>query len=445
MVLKVEKLCLRVSGDGSPVFDGVSFDLNEGELGYVSGPQGAGKTLLGLTLCGYLHLWVGSWNLDGSIELLGKQIEQDDRFAETGVILENPFTQLSGMKRTVLHELAFPLESRGVEPGKMPPVIEQYADLFGIQHLLGRNVRTLSGGELQRVLFAASLMTVPRFIFLDRPFTEIDAGFRPELLRIIREHLRETGSTALIAEDPWLLPDCRFDREISLGQHGVEQAPPPYPEGSVRSRKKPSSGETILDVKNLSFGYEDNTPVLDSLSFSLDGGDIALVAGPNGSGKTTLAKLLAGILHPDGGEIVLTGRSITAMDDWEIMAAVGLSLQDPGLHLCRKTVGEELELARAWGNDPGPFVGLLGLDRLIDRHPLELSQAEKKRLGMALACGDRRRLIILDEPTQYQDSEGFRRMVEAVGVHADEGRAVLIITHDPRVYDAFPDAGVIRL
>ncbi len=47
--------------------------------------------------------------------------------------------------------------------------------------------------------------------------------------------------------------------------------------------------------------------------------------------------------------------------------------------------------------------------------------------------------------TQYQDSEGFRRMVEAVGVHADEGRAVLIITHDPRVYDAFPDADVIRM
>jgi len=90
-------------------------------------------------------------------------------------------------------------------------------------------------------------------------------------------------------------------------------------------------------------------------------------------------------------------------------------------------------------------VGLLGLDHLMNRHPLELSQAEKKLLGMALACGERRRVIILDEPTQYQDAEGFGRMVEAIDMHAQEGRAVLIITHDPRVYEAYPDAGIIRL
>ena len=95
--------------------------------------------------------------------------------------------------------------------------------------------------------------------------------------------------------------------------------------------------------------------------------------------------------------------------------------------------------------DPGKFVELLGIDRLIDCHPLELSQAEKKRLGLALACGERRRLLILDEPTQYQDSEGFKKMIEAVHVHAEGGRALLIIAHDPRVEKAFPGAGIIRL
>jgi energy-coupling factor transporter ATP-binding protein EcfA2 len=444
-VLKTENLTLHLPEKGPVIFEDISFELHEGEIGFVSGPAGSGKTTLGLTLCGCLPLWAGSWELEGRVELFGNPVEQGSNIMDTGLILENPYTQLSGLKRNVFHELAFPLECRGAESKDMPARIEQYARLLDVAHLLNRSIRTLSGGELQRVLIAGTLLTQPRFLFLDRPFTEIDTEFRPTLMEIIRTHIRDNRGAALISEDPWLFPDRQYDHEIRLGTSSDETLIRDLPE-KVPSHKKPSqSGKTILSVDNISFAYDEHTPVLHDFSFSLSGGEIVLVGGPNGAGKTTLAKLIAGILNPRKGSIILNGTPAAAMKEWEIMSMVGLSLQNPALHLCRKTVGEELELAEKWGHAPGKFVEILGLEKLFDRHPLELSQAEKKRLGMALACGERRLLLILDEPSQYQDSESFIRMSEAIDKLAGEGRAVLIITHDPRLFSAFPEAGVIHL
>ena len=445
MVLRAENLCLRLPENGPVIFDDISFEIHGGDIACLTGPPRSGKTMLGLALCGYLPLWAGSWTLEGTIELLSGPVVQGTGYSGAGVILENPYTQLSGLKRTVYHEIAFPLECRGAGPETLSPRIERFANLFGVSHLLDRNIRTLSGGELQRVLFAGAFITAPHFLYLDRPFTEIDEEFRPELMRIIRSLTEESDSAVLISEDSWLLPGQQFDCEIHLGTENddVETDLTALP---VNTQKcYPVSLEPILEVENLSFLYDEENPVLSNLSFSIGSGDIAILSGPNGAGKTTLAKLITGILTPSVGRIILDGRDITSMEEWEIMATVGLSLQDPGLHLCRKTVGEELELAGKWGNAPGKFIELLGLVPLTDSHPLELSQAEKKMLGLALACGDKRRVLILDEPTQYQDTKGFKRMTEAIRVHTEEGRAVIIITHDPRVFRAFPDAGIVQL
>lgn len=445
MVLKAQNLCLRLPEKGPVIFDDISLELNEGETGYVYGPSGSGKTTLGLTLCGYIPLWAGSWKLDGTIELRGKSLVQGSPTSGTDMILDNPYTQLSGLKRTVFQELAFPLECRGVRPKEMSPLIEEYAELLGITLLLSRNIRTLSGGELQRVLIAGSLITKPEFLFLDRPLTEIDMDFRPVLLEILLSRIKESGSAALISEDPWLVDKNSFDHNIFLGKE--EDSDPKFIPVKVYQKRKTgsSANSPLLSVESLSFSYETGKQVVSNCSLSLDKGDIALLTGPNGSGKTTLARLIAGILTPGGGTILLNGRSIEGMEEWEIMSTVGLSLQDPGLHLCRKTVAGEIELAGKWGNAPGKFVEILGLDCLLGEHPVELSQAEKKRLGMALACGERRKVLILDEPTQYQDSEGYRRMVEAMTTLTEEGRALIIITHDPRLFRTFPDSEIIHL
>lgn len=201
----------------------------------------------------------------------------------------------------------------------------------------------------------------------------------------------------------------------------------------------------MLRVRDLEFAYPFHPDVIEGLSFSLGEGEIAFITGPNGSGKTTLARLLTGIFTPFSGEISLDSRSFREMKQREIMAKVGLALQNASLHLSRGTVREELESAETWGHPPGALTGILGLDRVLETHPLELSQAERKRLALALAAGGNRRAVILDEPTQYQDAEGFHRMAKAVRHLSSEGKAVLLISHDPRLYREFPDAGEIAL
>ena len=445
MVLKTEHLTLSFPERENPVLRNLSLELDECEIGLVSGRAGSGKTLLGLTVCGFLPLWAGSWELHGHITLLGKRLNQGQILREVGVILENPYTQLSGMKRNVRQELAFSLECLGIEQKKMPALIEKYAGELGVAHVLDRNVHSLSGGELQRIHIASSFIARPRFIFLDRPLTEIDEEFRPVLMNIVRRNIEEISGAALVAEDPWLLPETPFQKKFFLDK-GEERLPPRVLFSPEITQGKPSAKDGgLLIVEFITFSYNDIHPVINNLSFSLGAGDVSFLVGPNGAGKTTLAKLITGILKPSSGRIVINGKPSSKMTQREIMFQVGCAFQNPGLHLCRRTVREELELAEKWGNPAGKLIEILGLDTLLERHPLELTQAEKKRLGMALSCGGNRRILLLDEPSQYQDQDGFARVVGAVEMCAAQGKGILIITHDPRFFSMFPDAGIIRL
>lgn len=446
MVVTTKNLSLELPGCKCPVFKDLSLELCEGETGLVTGPPGSGKTMLGLTLCGFLPLWVGSWKLVGNIKLFGRILEQGETPMGVSIILENPYSQISGMKKSVRYELAFPLECIGTDPVKMFSTVERYAEELGVRHLLDRTVRSLSGGELQRVLIAESMITQPRFIFLDRPLTEIDQEFRTPLLNNIIHHIYDVGGAALFAEDPWLLPEnLRFNKEFNLGSEEEQMFNTKDFSPELYHKNHISHNDNLLIVDSLTFAYDRINSVFNNLSFSLGSGDISFIAGANGAGKTTLAKCIAGILKPSSGSIVIDGRQSETMREWEIMSSVGLTFQNPDYQLCRRSVREELHLAGKWGNPAGKLVEVLGLDALLEHHPLELTQAEKKRLGMALACGGRRKVLILDEPSQYQDAEGFNRIVEAVEMCRTEGKGILIITHDPRFFTAFRGAGVIHL
>jgi energy-coupling factor transport system ATP-binding protein len=447
MVLSASHLELSLGSLRREIFEGISCALGEGETGLVIGRSGSGKTALGMALCGLLPLWAGRFELRGRIELLGRTVEQGVCDPEAGVILEHPYSQLSGLKNTVREELAFPLECRGIGRSDMHHSVEHVAGSLGIACLLGRRVHTLSGGELQRALIACALVTRPRFLFLDRPLTEIDPGFRREVLRLVRTSVREVRGGALVAEDPWLLPGESFDTVVRVGHEeepgATGRSPLPLIPGGPNKRKSPSGD--LLRVEHLRFAYPGGDEILRDISFSINRGDIVFITGPNGAGKTTLARILAGILNPSGGEIILAGRPYRGMTQREIISRVGFSFQNAALHFTRNNVREELALADTWGFPAGNLVGVLGLDRLLAIHPLELTQAERKRLAVALAAGGRRDVVILDEPAQYQDADGFRMLAGAIRHLAATGAAVLLISHDPRLLAAFPEAGEIRL
>lgn len=445
MVLSAGSLSLSLGGDRREIFRDVSFSLGAGETALLGGPSGAGKTALGMALGGYLPHWAGVFFLRGKLSLFGCPVEQGEWNPDAGILLENPWSQLSGLKTTTGEELAFPLECRGVDPREIVPRVARYAELFGIERLLPRRVRLLSGGELQRVLAACALIAGPRFLFLDRPLTELDSGFRPEFLAIVRRHVGEAGGAALLAEDSWLVSGVSPDRTFRLENGALVEIDQPDAVSAESPGGRRSPAGDLLRVDDLSFAYPDGGPVFEGLSFSLGAGEIAFVTGPNGAGKSTLARILCGVLRPGAREISLGGMSCRRMGERDIMSRVGYAMQNAGLHLSRNTVGEELDLAAKWGHPPGVLAEILGLDRERAAHPLELSEGGRKRLALALAGGGTRQVVILDEPSQYQDENGFRQTAGAIRHLAERGAAVLLISHDPRLYSAFPDAGEVPL
>ena len=440
MVLHADSLTLTINDERRPIFHDIDMHLNDGNSCLLKGGPGSGKSLLGLTLCGLLPLWVGRWNLVGSVSLFGEIVQQGNPPGGIGILLENPYNQLSGLKKSVRCEIAFSLECLGVSPDTMSGQIDTIANEFGIFHLLDRDVRTLSGGELQRVLISAMLISKPRFLFLDRPLTEIDTDYRPEIMKLVDRHVTDSDGAILTAEDPWLLEGTTFNTMINLDGSGNHVHCP-----AMKLSGAPLSDETVIETERLSFAYEEGRPVITDLSFTLKRGEVVFVTGSNGAGKTTLARLITGIRKPNGGTIFIDGEKAGLMPEWERFSRVGYALQNTGYHLSRNTVREELALSFRAGFDTQESAKTLGLEGLLDSHPLELTQAERKRLGVALSFGGKRSAVILDEPTQYQDGEGFEKIVTAIEEARKKDTGIMIITHDPRFDDTYPDAKRITL
>jgi energy-coupling factor transport system ATP-binding protein len=442
MTARAENVSITLSG--RKILSGISFEIGSGESALLTGKTGSGKTLLGIAMCGYLPMWAGDWNLEGHISLFGEETIQGDYRSDIGIVFEEPYSQISGLKKTVAGELAFPLECKGVKPAEIEMEVNRYAKLFNIMHILESNLNTSSGGEIQRVITACALIGNPRFLFLDRFLTEIDSGFRQTLMNIVSGHVSENGGAFIAAEDSWLLPDFDFNRHISLSE---EASPPDFGKLQNLFDSIPSheSHNPLLEISELCFSYSGDRKILDNLNLTLSGGEILLVSGPNGAGKTTLAKILSGLLKPVSGLVSLDKHSYQELSADNIISQVGFALQNPELQFCRKTVHEELLLSEKWGNSPIGLVEILGLGSLMDSHPFMLTKAEKKRLGITLAYGAQKKLIILDEPTQYQDSGNFMMTASAICQMASEGKAVIVISHDPRFAEAFSGIRTLKL
>jgi heme exporter protein A len=182
--------------------------------------------------------------------------------------------------------------------------------------------------------------------------------------------------------------------------------------------------------------------IFSGISFALGGGEALLVHGPNGAGKSSLLRIIAGLLRPPAGQIVLEGGEV---DRTLAEQAHYLGHQDafkPSL-----SVAENL---RFWtqflGARPGlapcqalDAVGLLGLADLPAGY---LSAGQRRRLSLARLITARRAIWLLDEPSSALDASGQQRLLMVMRTHLDEGGLILAATHAPL---GLAQAQVLRL
>jgi iron complex transport system ATP-binding protein len=227
-------------------------------------------------------------------------------------------------------------------------------------------------------------------------------------------------------------------------------AEPGTPAGMPGEDTPPRAGTTprvamapLLEAREISFRHHGAaTPLFDRLSLTLAPGEFAGIIGPNGSGKTTLLRLLAGLLRPDGGKVVLEDAELDALSPRLRARSIAVVLQEPSL-LFNFSVLEIALMGRA------PHLGLWGLEgaddfaaarRALaevdlvgceDRPVQELSSGERQRVFLARALAQEPRLLLLDEPTAFLDLKHALGLYEILRrLNRERGLTVVTVSHD---------------
>lgn len=210
----------------------------------------------------------------------------------------------------------------------------------------------------------------------------------------------------------------------------------------------------MINIRDLKFSYEPDGFELRVDDLSIDAGKRAALIGASGSGKTTLLHLVAGIACAEEGHVescglVLTGLGDAARRNFRI-ANVGLVFQDFALLdylsvrdniLLPYRINRSLRLDSTASDRAEHLAKNVGLESLLSREPMCLSQGERQRVAICRALVTSPKLILADEPTANLDPDNSARVLDAIESHAKQQQATLVVvTHDHGLIPRFDQA-----
>ena len=471
-LLAIKDLSFRYAGSDSAAISGVSFSVERGDFLAVCGATGSGKSTLLRLIKREL---APRGKAEGEILFCGKPLcELDDRKAaqKIGYVAQRPEEQI--VTDRVWHELAFGLENLGLPTGVIRRRVAETACFFGIEEWFDKSTDELSGGQKQLLSLASVMVMQPELLLLDEPTARLDPIAAGDFINAVARLNRELSLTVIMIshclEDvlpvanrvlaleggrvaeygetrkavgkrkniPSLagaLPaatrlysrlgaDCECPLTVREGRDLIEhnfgssvRALPP--EEYVHSKN------VALEFSGVYFRYSrEQEDVLRGLELKVYENEIFCLLGGNGSGKSTALAAAAGLIKPYAGNIRVFGKKVT---DREFARAGLLTLlpQDVQTVFLKSTVRAELA-------DANVTKGVLtqDLNRLMDRHPYDLSGGQQQLLALAKALAARPRLLLLDEPTRGLDAGAKAEFVSVLRKLRDGGMTVVLVTHD---------------
>jgi energy-coupling factor transport system ATP-binding protein len=235
------------------------------------------------------------------------------------------------------------------------------------------------------------------------------------------------------------------------GNELVEALAPDGPLSAVQAAKDEAvasapSSEPVIEVKDLSFSYGEGD-VLRGLNLQVYANELLAIVGQNGSGKSTLAQLFNGILTPTAGQVLVEGKPTTDYKFSHLVKRVAYIFQVPEKQFIRTTVFDEIAhglraLKLSEEETEARVISFLERLRLLehrDRSPYILSHGQKRRLSVACMVAAEPDVVVLDEPTFGQDYQQAQRLMQLLRSLANDGAAVVFITHDMRLVAEYAD------
>lgn len=466
-VIQLENVSVTYRSATQPSLIDASFAVHPGQVVLVAGPSGCGKSTLlrvinGLVPRSYRAEVTGTVTVAGenAAELAIRTISET-----VGTLLQDPVKQVVG--HTVLAEIAFGLENRGVAPAEILERAHRVAARLGIEALLPRAPHELSGGQLQLVAFAGILVLEPRLIVVDEPLANLDPDAADTLLAAIRDYVDQGGAAVIV--------EHRVDEALSLGPDSVlylEDGAVQYwgdvagflEIASPTSVKLPFAA--LLAKRDLPIGTEEEwaerpvmnadapsrihfedadlgyggTPIVSGVDRRFEAGQRIAVLGRNGAGKTTLMRAAVGLVEPSRGRVLLDAVAVGDLSAKQLVATCGYLFQNPSQALFSETVGAELAFGpRNLGATEAEIADIssaalraVALDSepdIMQRPPRTLSFGQQRRLAVALALTLQPKTLILDEPTAGQDERSATHFLDAVW-RIEGIDSIYFITHD---------------
>lgn len=175
--------------------------VKQGEFVGIIGKNGSGKTTLCNIIRGIIPDFVQG-TITGSISIDNKNINDIERgeMAElVGFVFQNPFSQISGIKKTVFEEIAYGLENLGVPRGEIRQRVTDVIKLLKIEYLQDKNPNELSGGQSQRVAIASIIVMNPKVLIFDEPTSQLDPLGTEEIFDILKL-LKSQNKTIILVE-----------------------------------------------------------------------------------------------------------------------------------------------------------------------------------------------------------------------------------------------------
>jgi peptide/nickel transport system ATP-binding protein len=478
-LLKVRNLDVTVrdkKGNNFKIVDGISFDVQPGQVIALIGESGSGKTTISLSCMGYTrpgcYLSNGTVTL-GNEEVLDKSLPelQKLRGKEITYVAQSAAASFNAAMRIDDQVTEIPVITGSMSKEEaLSKAAKLYAalELPDPENIGSRYPHQVSGGQLQRVMAAMAMISDPRLLILDEPTTALDVTTQIEVLYSFKKLIHDNNTAAIyvthdlslvaqIADYILVLKDGKqveygtTEQIISNPQEDYTKAlmaaAHVMPEKIHAPTILTHIDTPLLRVDNVTAGYGPNQEIiaLQGINLTIERGETVGVIGESGSGKTTLGRLISGLMAPKSGAVFLDGNQLAprvSARSREDLRQIQFAFQMADVALnprqrLRKILGRPLQFYRGLSQNEADREVARLLERVdlptnfANRFPPELSGGQRQRINLARALAAEPKLIICDEITSALDTIVAQQILDLLESLQDElGVSYMFITHD---------------